>query len=316
MGIKSISIFYKTIVLVALGVVILPGSSFAAVPSTLGDAMTNIANSFGNFQNIHTTFAYIAGVFMAVWAIFKFKDHVDMPNQVPLSDGVKRLLAGGMFLAWPMLWEALGTTVIGTGGNFLKANKGIILTPAATPKTLDEVAVALIDDIAGPLQAMVGVFAWLGGLTFLMVGISRVTKTMQEGPRGPTGMGTIMTFFVAGALFNAGNMVGFATATLFGDASQSTYWTPGTDLKTALGAGEAQVTDTINALMIFVSLVGYIAFIRGFFVLRSFADGNQQTSLAQALTFLFGGALAINLGDLVNAIQDSLGYTALGFTFQ
>ena len=38
----------------------------------------------------------------------------------------------------------------------------------------------------------------------------------------------------------------------------------------------------------------------------------SRPSVAQALTFLIGGALAINLGQLVNVIEGSLGLTAAG----
>ncbi len=67
----------------------------------------------------------------------------------------------------------------------------------------------------------------------------------------------------------------------------------------------AQVAPVIEALMSFIMIVGFIAFIRGWFVLKSFGDGSQQASLAQAVTFLVGGTLAINLGALVNAIENT-----------
>jgi hypothetical protein len=37
--------------------------------------------------------------------------------------------------------------------------------------------------------------------------------------------------------------------------------------------------------------------------------------MAQALTFLFGGALAVNIGNLINYVQNSVGADVLGITF-
>ncbi|HEX2753172.1 MAG TPA: hypothetical protein VHP34_08775, partial [Alphaproteobacteria bacterium] len=64
----------------------------------------------------------------------------------------------------------------------------------------------------------------------------------------------------------------------------------------------------------FVMLVGYIAFIRGWFVLKAFADGQQGATVAQGLTFLIGGSLAINLGELVNALQETVGIAGITFS--
>ena len=65
--------------------------------------------------------------------------------------------------------------------------------------------------------------------------------------------------------------------------------------------------------MTFIMIVGIIAFIRGLFVLRAFAEGSQNATIMQALTFLFGGALAINLGDLVNVLGATVGVVGLMF---
>ena len=63
-----------------------------------------------------STIAWIAGAFLGVAAIFKFKDHVDNPMQHPLSAGVKRMIAGGMFLSLPFTIKAVNGSLFGTAG--------------------------------------------------------------------------------------------------------------------------------------------------------------------------------------------------------
>jgi hypothetical protein len=64
-----------------------------------------------------------------------------------------------------------------------------------------------------------------------------------------------------------------------------------------------------------MAVLGWISFIRGWFIIRDVAEGSQQASLMAGLTHLFGGALAINLGPVLNAAQTTLGLTAYGVNF-
>ena len=288
-----------------------PGAGAAA--GGVGAMIGQIINSFGTSSNILTTIAYIAGIFLAVMAIFRFRDHVDRPSQIPLSDGVKRLIAGGLFLSLPMTVEAVTRTM--SAGLVTQASvKGRHGWAApATPASLDEVAVRFIGDIAGPISVLLAGFAFIGGLALILIGISRLTKAMSDGPRGPAGIGTIMTFLSGGALMQLSNMVGAFSSSLFGDEKMSTFAVLSPSVQASMTAAQqASVVSTVEALMLFVSIVGYIAFIRGWFVLKAVADGAGNVSIAQGITFLLGGSLAINLGDLVNAISTTLGYTGAG----
>jgi len=71
----------------------------------------------------------------------------------------------------------------------------------------------------------------------------------------------------------------------------------------------------ISAIIAFMAILGWISFIRGWFILRDVAEGNQQASLMSGITHLFGGALAVNLGPLLNHVQATLGLSAYGVNF-
>ncbi len=119
-----------------------------------------------------------------------------------------------------------------------------------------------------------------------------------------------MTFLASGALFSFGDMMGAFSSSLFGNAEVSTMASIGTNVISNVDEAK-KINAVIESVLLFIAIVGYIAFIRGWFVLKAFADGgNSSASVAQALTLLFGGALAINMGELVNVMQETVGIDA------
>lgn len=309
-------IYGKTALLSVLFTVALSDSAFAG--QKMGEILTNVVVSWGSLTDILSTLAYFAGAFLCVHGIFKFKNHVDNPAQTPLSDGIKRILAGGMFLSLPFMVRSIRGSIFGAGTAQGSTN---LQTTAGTTANLsagglDKMVVDFMTNVAGPAEAMLGAFSYIAAIALLLVGISRLTKKLEEGPRGPAGMGTIMTFIASGALFSFGDSMGTFANSIFG--------ADGRQLKANALVSNTVITEqedreriqkVIEAVMVFVMLVGYIAFIRGWFVLKAFADGQQGATIAQGLTFLFGGALAINLGELVNVLMRTVSVTGLSFEY-
>lgn len=291
----------------------LPGEAYA---QTVGNMITNARRSIETIPNVLSGFAYISGLFMGVWALFKFKDHVDNPVNNPISAGVKRFFAAGMLLSGPYMYNVLFGTLY--GGNAVGANElsnTTRTTPLGplTPGSLDKMVVDLMVNIGGPIEILLIVFTYIAGIILLLVGINRLTKRMEEGPRGPAGLGTMMTFLASAALFSFGDTMGTFSSSLFGNTQVMTNaLIDPTVITNATDASKIEAV--VEAVMGFVMIVGYIAFIRGWLVLKSFADGAQGATLAQGLTFLFGGTIAINLGELVNMLQTTLGIGGITFS--
>lgn len=305
---------YKTFLFAAALVLI--GSHDAFAQQKLGDVIRNTTASWGGVNDIFSTIAWLSGGFLGVAAIFKFKDHVDNPTQHPLSAGVKRMLAGGMFLSLPFTIKAVNGSLFGAAGTSQSITTTGFNTATLSAGGLDKMVVDVMSNIAGPMEDLLTAFAYLSGIALLLVGISRLTKRMEEGPKGPAGFGTIMTFIASGMLFNYGASMGVFTSSLFGTTGGDELMTKikidSSVISNADDAGKVQYV--LEGLEVFVMIVGYIAFLRGWFVLKSFADGQQGATLAQGLTFLFGGAVAINMGEFVNAITTTVGITGLTFS--
>lgn len=302
---------FKILLLTAV-MVILSGNDAEAGPK-LSNIVTNVTLSWGKFQSVLSAVAWLMGAGLGTIAIFKFKDHVDNPAQTPLSAGVKRMLAGGMLLSLPFMMNAVRGSIFGNqavGANSLK-NTGWT-TATLSAGGLDKMVVDVMSNIGGPLEDLLTAFSYLAGIALLLVGISRLTKRLEEGPRGPAGFGTIMTFIASGALFSFGDSMGSFTSTVFGDNNLMSVIVINSNVITN-ATDKARIEKVLEGVEVFVMIVGYIAFIRGWFVLKNFADGQQGATMAQGLTFLFGGTMAINLGELINALQNTVGVGALTF---
>ncbi len=304
--------FRKMLWVAVAGVVgVLGLASEAQAATTVADVINNVQSSFSNFPNLLSLIAYVSGIFMAAWGTFKFKDHVDNPRETKLSEGVKRFLAGGFFFSLPAMTSVAANTLVGNVGTNKITNTGYT-GAVLTPGGLDEMVVKMMQNIGHPTELLLVAFCYISGIGLLLVAISRLTKRMEEGPRGPAGIGTLMTFISAGALLSFPDMIGAFTTSMFGDTSVMTKASISASVISS-SADADKITTVIEGVMAFVMLVGYIAFIRGWFVLKAFADGQNGATLAQGLTFLFGGALAINLGELINVLQTTVGISGLTF---
>ncbi len=269
-------------------------------------------------------FGYVMGCAFAVIAVFKFKDHVDNPHNTPISIPMKKFFAGGMLLSLPMMANIAASNIFGQ--NVAKSS-GLSTSQALAASTgdagaLDTMVVNFVTRRRGSDgNARPGFRLSHGSGISSSSGITRLTHRMDEGPRGPGGIGTIMTFVVSGNPVFFPNMIEAFLKSMFGTSQVNTgvqltglYTTGGSG--TTVDPSVTQLETVVQGVMVFIMLVGLIAFVRGWFVLRAFADGQQGATLAQGLTFLFAGALAINLGDLINAVEKTLGLTGITFSYE
>ncbi len=279
----------------------------------VGEVLCNVVVSTSLLPGLITGIAYGMGLLLSVVAILKLKEHVINPDRTPLSDSMKRFVAGGALFSIPSVAVAAKNLIVGDDAIQAYDMSGGFAGSQSSTGGLDSMLTMLVADIWQPLQILLSSFAYLAGLVFLVIGIGRLLKTAQEGPRGPAGVGTIMTFVTAGVLFSLDNLMGSFSMSLFGDNDVATYAL----LSDTTGdvVVDRHVQGVISAVLGFMILVGWISFIRGFFILRDVAEGNGQASLMAATTHMFGGAIAVNLGPMMNAVQSTLGLSGFGVCF-
>lgn len=121
----------------------------------------------------------------------------------------------------------------------------------------------------------------------------------------------IMLFCVGAFLITLPGTIDTATQTLsLGDNSATELLS-----RTHTDTGEQQVEDAINGVLLFVKLIGHIAFIRGFFLLKDYGNGKDGT-FGRALTHIIGGAMAINIETTVGILAATFlpGLSLTGFS--
>src|SRR5690606_10381032 len=104
---------------------------------------------------------------------------------------------------------------------------------------LDTLAASFITDISHPMELVLSAFCYIAAGVLLVVAIHRLTKK-DEGPRGPAGFGTIMTFIVSGVLFSIGDSIGAFTSSIFGDSVIAIRPT----IDTSIGLGDVTRVET------------------------------------------------------------------------
>lgn len=293
------------------------GQTTTTTGQGIGTVICNVLWSTNMLPGLITAIAYVMGLMCAVTALVKLKDHVLNPHQTPLSDSMKRFVAGGAFFSLPIVTQAAQNLISGYGTAGQLTAYGITRFRAETSGGygLDTMLVALVADILQPMMNLFGAFGYLAGLVLIMVGISRLLKTAQDGPRGPASLGTIMTFVTAGILFSLDGLMGSFGTSLFGTPTITTY--PILDQSTGNIDADQHIGAVITSVVAFVFIIGWISFIRGFFIIREVTEGGGggKASLMAGMTHIFGGAIAVNLGPMMNAVQATFGLDGFGVTF-
>lgn len=285
------------------------GGGGSCTEGTLGGVICNMVASSSDMPFLFSAFSYMFGLVIGFLGILKLKDHVENPNNTPIWDPVKRLVAAGASFALPTVLGAAYRLVAGDGAE--AAGGDDFNSGGATDLGLDGMMVKLIGNVWEPMQMLLFGFCYLAGIILIIIGISRLLKTEQDGPRGPTGIGTIFTFIVGGALMAVDKIMGSSLGSLFGGPNAMYYaslaYTDGMD-EAMIGHANA----VIAAVIAFVAILGWISFIRGFFILRGVSEGNSQASMMAAVTHILGGAIAVNLGGFISAVQETLGISGMG----
>lgn len=283
---------------------------------SFGQAVCSLVAYAALFPSFLNAISYLFGLVLGVWALLKIRDHVLDPRSTTIWDGASKLIAGGAFFSLPYIVDVMVETVSGGVGLGPGNVKGFNETASSdcAPAGLDMAMYCLMADVFGPIHTILNFFTLVMGIGFVMIGIGRLMKNAQDGAKGPGGIGTLMTFLTGGILISFNTILSAFTESMFGGPSVLTFaqlsYTDG------LGVEEMKHVHTvISAIIKFMIVVGLISFVRGWFILRDVAEGNGQASKMAAITHIIGGALAVNLGPLLNAVQETLGIAGLGIAF-
>jgi len=154
--------------------------------------------------------------------------------------------------------------------------------------------------------ALIQMLVWVAfvmGLFISGLGVLRF-KDLAESNGRVKPITPVVLVCVGAALCAVPGFVGVATETL--DLGRNS----GTILSEPNVSDIPGFNDAIKGILMFIKLIGHIAFIRGLLIMKRVGEGDQQAGFFRGVTHLLGGAAAIN----INATIGILGATfAPGF---
>ncbi len=190
-----------------------------------------------------------------------------------------------------------------------------------------------------PLSQLVLAISFLGGVAFIFKGVvmlhqfGQVQNQMSK-PHGISGpfiyicIGAILMYLPATTNVFSISMLGNNMQSFFSNNSDvieiendagNTYsvnTTPQYDTNASnelmqyasIGIGQ-EWASLINTLVMYIQLVGFIAFVRGWFILSSIASpgGAQQGAFGKGLIHIIGGIIAINFVPFMHALATTIG---------
>lgn len=285
---------------------IFASSAFAAgqVDSTTVGEMAS--NMYGNFQNIFdlvSGFSYVAGAVFGFKAAIQLKDHTYNPQQNKLSKPATSLVVSSFLLTLPSVIDTLLTSFL-TSSYVTVANQYGASAPGAATD-LAGMAVAFSHSLPA-IMSLVAIGAKLGGFMLLLKCIFMLPQ--HEQGREPASK-IIWTAISAVGLIAFPSMFQSMLETMGGAnaASGASSSNPLTGKYAAVD--NADFNGAIAAILMFVQLLGAIAFVRGMLIFKAIGE-NKDGATGRAVTHIFGGAAAMNITWAVAVLAKTIGASA------
>ena len=88
--------------------------SFAAKATTFGGMASSLNDNFSAISALMINTAYVAGIGFGISAIFKFKQHKDNPQQIPIGTPFALLAVSILLVFLPGLYTPAAKSIYGT----------------------------------------------------------------------------------------------------------------------------------------------------------------------------------------------------------
>lgn len=277
--------------------------------NTLGDLICNVKTNAEPYKRILGAVAYISGAFMMVRGILMLKKQGENPNDPQTVKAVAHLFAAGALLAFPQFVGVIQRTLFGQGsaaGKFgcdPSSSSGI-----GEGGGLDLMMQRLVKDVHKPMFVLLSAISVITGLTLIFRGLMRGAKTGTD-PRAADPKAIVANWVIGAILIAMGTSLPMIMKSIFGESSISNMNSASLiQWSNIVGSGvSADSADkTMKAVLAFVQIIGGISFLRGWLMVKGHLEGGQPP-LAQGMTHIIGGALAINIDKALQIMDKTLG---------
>lgn len=254
--------------------------------------------TFSALVNVMSGAAYLIGVVFGIKSAVQLKDHTYNPQQVKLTKPVVSMAVCGILLSLPSFFGMLQSTFDMANGNGALGFAGLSAGSPGTAGDLGEMFKAFSTNIPA-LMKIVSFGAICAGAFMILRAILLLPQVEQGRAEGSK----VLWMLISGiGLWSILPMITMSmnTAGMSGGDAVSLL---NTKYSQAQGGG---FDGTIAAVMVFVQLLGLIAFVRGTLILKALGE-NKDGAMGRAMTHIFGGAAAMNVAWTVKLLAVSIG---------
>ena len=284
---------------------------------TLGEVMCNAAYNVTPLGWLMNGIAYIAGAVLIGGGLLHLVRHTDNPREAKLHDSVARIVAGAALLALPSFIELTlnsifnfssggGLTVCAAGAASAVSTAGYG-TSSGYATGLDVLMTNLIQNIKDPMTFLLSAIAMTMGIFLVIRGLLKASRYGQD-PRQNSIANVLANIVIGAILFVVGQSLGVMLGTLFGTSDVAGFSVINYgQLSGNFGTSTQPFQNAIYAALTFFQLIGFIAFIRGFLILKNSIEGSGQATLAQGITHILGGVAAVNIYYVLTIFDSTFG---------
>jgi hypothetical protein len=148
-----------------------------------------------------------------------------------------------------------------------------------------------------PLQRLISGFAYLLGIAFFMIALSKLKKVSESRGRSQESMFTPLAYMLGGAaLIFLPTMVRTLSNTTFGVGNILQY-------------SKYSPYDFYSSMRVLIQTAGILWFIRGTVLLVGSSQPGAKHG-PKGLAFLFAGVLAMNIQNTINVLNSAMAYLA------
>ena len=297
----------KLFFLVAL--VLWPTSVYAQ-EDTFGTLICNIQiNGLGAYPYMLSVICYVIATFLTLRSMLLFKRHADNPTQGSLVPAIAHMVAAALLVVLPgfagMMVETLFPSIAASGGAVACAPGAVV----AGSVSLDAMMENFVKNVHQPIFLLIAVIGYVVGATYIAQALLRGAKSGVDARAADPKL--IVSNLIFGALLMAiSTALPSILATIFGDGGISDMKTTENIIQwskiTGTSGDTKAASKAISAVLAFIQIVGGIAFLRGWLILKKAVEGGQAT-IPQGLTHIIAGAMCINMDKMVAILDETFG---------
>jgi hypothetical protein len=279
-----------------LGLLLVWPQDAMAQSLTLGELMCNMVDNITPFAWLMNGIAYIVGAVLIGNGLVLLIKYTDKPGEAKLHLAIMHMIAGAGLLFLPSTISLLINSLFGMpgSGGFTACIATLPSSGGIAGITLDGMMTNLVMNIKDPMVVLLSVISIVIGVYLIIRGLIKAAKFGYD-PKTHSITNFLASLIVGTILVVVGQSLDVMLSSIFGvggiaDSSVVTY-----AIASNFGPNTQQFQMAVYAALTFFQLIGMIAFIRGFLILKSAVEGSGQATIAQGLTHIIGGVLAINI---------------------